>query len=274
MKIFIISDLHANFEALSLLPSDYDELWVLGDLVNYGPDPALTIEFVRLRASMVVRGNHDNAVGYGSDYRCSPRFQRMAEAMGSYTRSMLSAEDKQYLRGLPACARRRVGSQVFFLCHATPSDLLYDYRLPDFAAVARRRGGQFRRRYNPSRPYSSSIHAHLRIPHGAQSSEPRPVEGGRSSRPICDLGGRSLQPGSICVPGPGDHPEDSVAALAARSTRRSERGAQDRAGTGEGVIMADEKNPQHSALEDREIERLGKHLFRRAACELNPQALG
>jgi predicted phosphodiesterase len=171
MKIFIISDLHANFEALSLLPSDYDELWVLGDLVNYGPDPALTIEFVRLRASMVVRGNHDNAVGYGSDYRCSPRFQRMAEAMGSYTRSMLSAEDKQYLRGLPACARRRVGSQVFFLCHATPSDLLYDYRLPDFAAVARRRGGQFRRRYNPSRPYSSSIHAHLRIPHGAQSSE-------------------------------------------------------------------------------------------------------
>jgi putative phosphoesterase len=131
MKIFIISDLHANFEALSLLPSDYDELWVLGDLVNYGPDPALTIEFVRLRASMVVRGNHDNAVGYGSEYRCSPRFQRMAEAMGSYTRSMLSAEDKQYLRDLPACACRQVGSQVFFLCHATPSDPLYEYRLPD-----------------------------------------------------------------------------------------------------------------------------------------------
>jgi hypothetical protein len=38
--------------------------------------------------------------------------------------------------------------------------------------------------------------------------------------------------------------------------------------------MADEKNPQHSAVEDREIERLGEHLFRTAACELNPEAHG
>ena len=29
MKIFIISDLHANLEALSALPRDHDELWVL-----------------------------------------------------------------------------------------------------------------------------------------------------------------------------------------------------------------------------------------------------
>jgi predicted phosphodiesterase len=40
MKICIISDLHANLEALAALPDDYDELWVLGDLVNYGPNPA------------------------------------------------------------------------------------------------------------------------------------------------------------------------------------------------------------------------------------------
>jgi len=32
MTICIISDLHANMEALSALPNDYDELWVLGDL--------------------------------------------------------------------------------------------------------------------------------------------------------------------------------------------------------------------------------------------------
>ena len=30
MRICIISDLHANLEALAALPSDYDELWVLG----------------------------------------------------------------------------------------------------------------------------------------------------------------------------------------------------------------------------------------------------
>jgi predicted phosphodiesterase len=80
MRICIISDLHANIEALSALPADYDELWVLGDLVNYGPDPAETIEFVRSNASTVLRGNHDNAVGFGADCRCSPRFRAMANA--------------------------------------------------------------------------------------------------------------------------------------------------------------------------------------------------
>lgn len=39
MKIVIISDIHANYDAWRALPEDYDELWVLGDLVNYGPQP-------------------------------------------------------------------------------------------------------------------------------------------------------------------------------------------------------------------------------------------
>jgi putative phosphoesterase len=130
-KIVIISDLHSNLEALSALPRDYDELWVLGDLVNYGPNPAEAIEFVRSRASVVVRGNHDNSVGFDADCRCSPRFCAMAEATGDYTRSILSAADKQFLRDLPISAWREVDGQRFFLCHATPSDPLYEYRPPD-----------------------------------------------------------------------------------------------------------------------------------------------
>jgi putative phosphoesterase len=131
LKICIISDLHANLEALEGLPCNYDELWVLGDLVNYGPDPAATIDFVRSHASTVIRGNHDHAVGFDADCRCSPRFRVMAEATCDFTGSTLSATDKQYLRRLPTSARREIGSQVFFLCHATPSDLLYEYRTPD-----------------------------------------------------------------------------------------------------------------------------------------------
>lgn len=131
MRICIISDLHANFEALSALPRDYDELWVLGDLVNYGPNPAETIEFVRSYASIVLRGNHDNAVGFGAGCGCSPRFLSMAEATRDYTVSVLSATDKRFLRDLPTCACRQVCDDIFFLCHATPSDLLYEYRPPD-----------------------------------------------------------------------------------------------------------------------------------------------
>lgn len=131
MRICIISDLHANIEALSALPDEYDELWVLGDLVNYGPDPAAVIEFVRSRASVVIRGNHDHSVGYDADCRCSPRFRAMAEATRDYTASVLVESDRQYLRDLTTSARRQVDGATFFLCHATPSDFLYEYRAPD-----------------------------------------------------------------------------------------------------------------------------------------------
>jgi predicted phosphodiesterase len=131
MRICIISDLHANLEALEALPDDYDELWVLGDLVNYGPDPAAVIDFVRTRASTVIRGNHDHSVGLDADCRCSRRFRTMAEATRDFTISTLTATDKQYLRDLPTSARRGDGGNVFFLCHATPSDPLFEYRLPD-----------------------------------------------------------------------------------------------------------------------------------------------
>ena len=58
MRIAIVSDIHGNWEALRSLPADYDELWVLGDLVNYGPDPSAVIEFVRAHAAVVVQGNY------------------------------------------------------------------------------------------------------------------------------------------------------------------------------------------------------------------------
>jgi putative phosphoesterase len=131
MRICIISDLHANLEALSAVPADYDELWVLGDLVNYGPNPAEVIDFVRSHASTVVRGNHDHSVGFDAECGCAPRFRAMADATRDYTASVLSGTDKQFLRDLPTCARREIDGRVFFLCHATPTNLLYEYRLPD-----------------------------------------------------------------------------------------------------------------------------------------------
>jgi putative phosphoesterase len=131
MKIVIISDLHGNLEALTALPEQYDELWVLGDLVNYGPDPAEVVEFVKARASVMVRGNHDHAIGFGADPRCSPPFREMAEAMMQYTNSVLSDSQKQFLRDLPLTAEREVEGVRVSLCHAVPSDPLFAYCLPD-----------------------------------------------------------------------------------------------------------------------------------------------
>ena len=63
MKLLILSDIHGNLDALHAIRESYDELWVLGDIVNYGPEPGEALEAVRATASIVVQGNHDHAVG-------------------------------------------------------------------------------------------------------------------------------------------------------------------------------------------------------------------
>ncbi len=131
MKIVIASDLHANLEALAVLPRDYDQLWVLGDLVNYGPNPAEVVEFVRSHASAVVRGNHDQFLGAGDDPRCTGRFQGMAAAAGRFSLRKLGTREKEYLRDLPLQLQLKVGQTRFWLCHALPSDPLYGYGPPD-----------------------------------------------------------------------------------------------------------------------------------------------
>jgi putative phosphoesterase len=132
MRIAIISDLHANLEAVEAFRETYDELWVLGDLVTYGPNPREVIDFVRRYASIVVRGNHDNAIGCGEDPRCSAPYREMARTTGEFTASVLSTADKDYLARLPLTASREIDGTRFFLCHATPPNPLFEYAPPDF----------------------------------------------------------------------------------------------------------------------------------------------
>jgi putative phosphoesterase len=131
MKIAIISDIHGNFDALSALPENYDELWVLGDLVGYGPQPSEVVDFVRSRASTVVRGNHDHAAAFGDDPRCSPRFRDMAAETLRLTQALLGSEQTDYLRGLPRNLQAMRGGTSFQLCHAVPTDPLYCYCEPN-----------------------------------------------------------------------------------------------------------------------------------------------
>ncbi len=130
MRILVVSDLHANLEAVRALPETYDEMWVLGDLVNYGPNPCEAIEFVKSHASLIVRGNHDHSAGYDEDPRCSHRFRRMAEETGRYTGTEVTKAQRDFLCGLPLTAERTVGGVRFSLCHAAPPDPLYEYRPP------------------------------------------------------------------------------------------------------------------------------------------------
>lgn len=127
MKIVIITDLHGNSEALRCLPEAYDELWVLGDLVNYGPDPAVVVDFVKGKSAVTVRGNHDHSIGFDVDPRCGGRFQKMAETTRQYTASVLNRGQKEFLRELPLHVELQRQDKSFYLCHAKPSDPLYGY---------------------------------------------------------------------------------------------------------------------------------------------------
>jgi len=65
VRYLIVSDLHANLEALTAVLANsaggYDRALCCGDLVGYGADPNPVCDWVRANCSVVVRGNHDRA---------------------------------------------------------------------------------------------------------------------------------------------------------------------------------------------------------------------
>jgi putative phosphoesterase len=127
MRILIISDVHANIEALHALNERYDHLLCLGDLVDYGPSPREALQFLQERASYVVRGNHDTAVGYYSDCQCVQPYRRLSVATRDYMWQVLDEDHLSYLRKLPVNRTLELGGARFFLCHAAPSNNLYRY---------------------------------------------------------------------------------------------------------------------------------------------------
>lgn len=62
MRILLLSDIHANAEALEAVLRDagcVDALWCAGDLVDYGTDPHQVVSLCRERGIACVSGNHD-----------------------------------------------------------------------------------------------------------------------------------------------------------------------------------------------------------------------
>lgn len=136
MKIAIISDIHANFDALRAFPENYDELWVLGDLVNYGPQPSEVVDRIMKTADIVVRGNHDHAVASTENFSWKPRWREASEAMTRYTRAILTNAQKAFISSLPLQLTVERRGASFFLTHATPSNPLHGHLLPDSAEWA------------------------------------------------------------------------------------------------------------------------------------------
>ncbi len=139
MKMLLISDIHGNWPALQAVLAaepDADQILCLGDLVNYGPQPAECVAWAMktLTAEWLIQGNHDRAVALDEDPRSSVPYKALATATQELSASVVSPEMKQFLAALQPLQRFKLNEIMCVACHAVPSDPLYTY-LPDTASV-------------------------------------------------------------------------------------------------------------------------------------------
>ena len=105
MPYAIISDIHANLEALDVVLADIaarqpDAVVCLGDFVGYGPDPVACVERVRSQLRAAVLGNHDVAALEARD-TVAAKFNPFAYEAVVWTRRQLTDPVRRYLEGLP-----------------------------------------------------------------------------------------------------------------------------------------------------------------------------
>ncbi len=98
MRALLISDIHANLEALKAVLAAapaHDVVWNLGDVVGYGANPNEVIDETRRLGDVFVRGNHDRVcAGLGGIEEFNPVAQRAAR----WTECVLTGEHREWLR--------------------------------------------------------------------------------------------------------------------------------------------------------------------------------
>ena len=102
MRALIISDIHANLEALEAVLAaapQHDLVWNLGDTVGYAANPNEVIDRIRNAAGITIRGNHDRAC---SNHAENDDFSPIADRAVQWTRSVLTRENLHWLESLPA----------------------------------------------------------------------------------------------------------------------------------------------------------------------------
>jgi len=129
MRYAIFTDIHANLEALEAVLARIDELakekpidqlWFLGDLVGYGPNPNECITKVRERTDVIIAGNHDWAAVGKIDLE---DFSTAARISAEWTAEQLTEEHRTFLINLP----ERLEIDECTLVHGSPYGPLWEY---------------------------------------------------------------------------------------------------------------------------------------------------
>lgn len=138
-RIALFSDVHGNSVALDAVladidDADIDEIYCLGDLVGYGPDPSGAIERVRSRGIPTIRGNYDDGIGNRRGdcgcYYATEQARADGDASYAFTEAALDDADKGWLAALPDEIRFEHGGVRVLLAHGSPRKI-NEYLLPD-----------------------------------------------------------------------------------------------------------------------------------------------
>ena len=123
MRALILSDIHANMDALEAVLAEmsddtYDQLLVLGDLVGYGASPNEVVDRVfQLSPDILIRGNHDKVAAGIED---PVHFNAVAAEAARWTYDTLTEANRKRVAELPV-GPVQLGDEVE-ICHGTPYD--------------------------------------------------------------------------------------------------------------------------------------------------------
>ena len=131
LKLALVSDIHGNILALEAALAEISRhepyrIVVLGDIVLTGPRPAECVDRVReleAAGALVIAGNTDIAVADGDYAAAFPWLDEVPvshRAAADWSRDLLSDDQLEYLRRLPAERRLSVDDDLILACHASP----------------------------------------------------------------------------------------------------------------------------------------------------------
>ena len=123
----LISDIHANLEALEAVLADIesqsaDRIVCLGDIVGYGPDPVACMETID-RYAFILCGNHELALFQGAE-----RFNERARKAIEWTDSVLQERRDLYQEAISLPAFKKEDGILYV--HGSPCDPTNEYLLP------------------------------------------------------------------------------------------------------------------------------------------------
>ena len=130
MRYLVLSDIHSNLAALEAVlaeAGEVDQVWCLGDIVGYGPDPNECVERIRSLPHLAVVGNHDCGTLGKLDLN---DFNVYARRACLWNREQLSAENWEYLDSLDEL----IVQGDITLVHGSPRSPIWEYVMSPEAA--------------------------------------------------------------------------------------------------------------------------------------------